>query len=177
MVEIDCLKILLGIELDAVEHVAREDHETRTARPERHGLVREVGDRAGRIVGPQHEHAGRRIHRGDDLESGPRPADAGERLVGGLAGHQRNVERVGFEQRDVLGRALGIARLNRERRVGRVDHRNDRVAVKRKPAARRRGAKHDRGCLLSCHRGHHHHQCGHDGAEFHHRFLTAARRP
>ena len=46
---------------------------------------------------------------------GARPADAFKGLVERLAGAQRDVERALLQQRNVLGRALGVAGLDRER--------------------------------------------------------------
>ena len=102
-------------------------------------------DRLVGTVGAHHEHAGTRIHRGQDFQLGRRPPDAHEGLVGGLAGHQRDVELVGFQQRNVLVAALGVARLDRQRRIGGIHDFGEGVAVDREAAARRRGPQADRG--------------------------------
>ena len=150
MVEIDRVKILVLVETQAVEHIAREDHQSRTARAEGDRLAGELADRAGRIVAAEREHSRRRIHRGDDLERGARAADAHQRFIGRLSRHQGDVEAARFEQPNVLHAALGIARLDRERAVGRVDDVGDRAAVKREAAARRRRPEHDLGFLHVC---------------------------
>ena len=67
-VEKDRLEILVLIEPEPVEHVARQDGEPRALGAERHRLALEIVDRARRTVAAHHEHAGGRIHRGDDLQ-------------------------------------------------------------------------------------------------------------
>ena len=74
-----------------------------------------------------------------------RPPDALEGFVSRLARAQPDVERARFEQRNVFGRALGVARLDRQRWVGLVDRVGKRAAVKREAAAGRRGAENDFG--------------------------------
>jgi hypothetical protein len=101
--EIDRLEILLLVEPEPVEHVARQDHQPGPARPERHRLALEVIDRAVRTVGAHDEHAGSGVHGGDDLEIGGRAPDTGQRLIRDLALHQRDVELAFLEQRHVLG--------------------------------------------------------------------------
>jgi hypothetical protein len=118
-------------------------------RPERHGLADEVADRSRRAVGPHYEHPRTRIHGGEDSQRRARPADASERLVGGLAGDQRDVELSRFEQRDVLAAPLGVAWLDVERGLDRVDHLGDDAAVERKAAARGGGTEDDARLLLS----------------------------
>ncbi len=41
-----------------------------------------------------------------------RPPDAFEGFIGGFAGNQRDIELTGFEQRNILVAALGVARLD-----------------------------------------------------------------
>ncbi len=65
----------------------------------------------------------------------------GERGARDLAGDEREVELARLEQRHVLGRALGIARLDSHARLLRVHHLGERVAVERKTAARRCGSQ------------------------------------
>ncbi len=161
-VEIDRLEILVRVEPEAVEHIAREDDQPGAARPECDGLALEVGDGAVRAVGAHHEHAGGRIHGGDDLQVGGRAPDPGERLVGDLALHQRDVELALFQERHVLGAALGVARLDCERGIGRVYDLGEHAAEQRKPAARGRGAEHHRGLLLRARRLTGHHLCRRD---------------
>ena len=73
------------------------------------------------------------------------PADAHKSFVGRLARNQRDIEVARFQERNVLVAALGIARLNRKRRIGRVHDFGKGVAVERKAAAGRRGPQTDRG--------------------------------
>src|SRR5213076_985955 len=84
-VEVDGVEVTLLIEAEAVEHIAGEDHEPGTPRAKGDGLAPEVGDRAIRAVGPDDEHAGRRVHRKQDRQLRRWPADAGERFVDDLA--------------------------------------------------------------------------------------------
>ena len=74
-----------------------------------------------------------------------RPSDAHEGFVGGLAGDQRDIELAGFQQRNVLVAALGVARLDRQRRVGCVHRLGKGIAIEREAAARRGGPQADGG--------------------------------
>ena len=76
-----------------------------------------------------------------------RPPDAHEGFVGRLARDQRDIELAGLQQRNVLVAALGVARLDRERRIGRVHDLGKGIAVERKAAARRRRPETDRGLV------------------------------
>ena len=76
-----------------------------------------------------------------------RAADAGEGLVRGLALHERDVEPALLEQRDVLGAALGVLRLDDERGVGLPDGLDEGRPVDREAAAGRRGAEREAGLL------------------------------
>src|SRR2546430_3466879 len=142
-VEVHGVEVALLVEAEAVEDVAREDHEAGARRAEGEGLAPEVGDRAVRAVGPDDEHAGRGVHRRQDLQVGRWAADAGERLVDDLALEEGEVELPRREERHVLGAALRVARLDRERRVDRVDRLGNGGAVDGEPAARRRGPQDD----------------------------------
>ena len=144
-VEIDRLEILVLLQPDAVEHVARQDRQTRAFGAERNRLADQIPDRLIRTVGAHHEHAGTGIHRGEDLQLGRRPPDAHEGFVGRLAGHQRDIELVGFQHRDVFVGALGVARLDRKRRIGGVHDFRERIAIDREAAARRRRSQADCG--------------------------------
>jgi hypothetical protein len=53
----------------------------------------------------------------------------------------------GFEQRNILVAALRIARLDHNRRIGRVHHFRERIAIERKAAAGRRRPELDLGPL------------------------------
>ena len=143
-IEIDRLEVLVLLQPDAVEHVARQDRQAGALGAERNRLADQIPDRLVGTVGAHHEHAGTGIHRGEDFQLCRRPPDAHEGFVGGLAGHQRDVELVGFQQRDVFVGALGVARLDRERRIGGVHDFRERIAIDREAAARRRGPKADR---------------------------------
>ena len=79
--------------------------------------------------------------------AGGRP-DARERLVGDLALDQRQVELARLEERDVLRRALRIARLHFERRVDPVDGLGHGLAVDGEAAAGRRCSERDHDALL-----------------------------
>jgi hypothetical protein len=118
-------------------------------RAERHGFADEVADRSRWAVGPHDEHARSRIHGGEDSQRRARPADARECLVGGLAGDQCDVELSRFEQRDVLAAPLGVAWLDVERGLDRVDHLGDDAAIERKAAARCGGTEDDARLVLS----------------------------
>ena len=139
--QIDGLEVLVLVQPHAVEHVAGEDDEARAGGAERNGLALEIGDGAIGAVRTHHEHAGRRVHGGDDLEARRRAADAGEHLVHHLALHQRDVEALLLQHRHVLRAALGVDGLDGEARV-RLLHRSDeRGAIDGEPAAWRGGAE------------------------------------
>jgi len=87
------------------------------ARAENDRLGTQVLESAVRAVRPDDEHPGCRVHRGDDAQLRRRPADPVERLVRDLTLDERDVELPGLEERDVLGAALGVALLDRERRL------------------------------------------------------------
>src|SRR6185295_2546126 len=123
------------------EHVPGEDDEARAAGPEGHRLALEIRDRLVGRVGAHHEHAGSRVHRGEDAQVGGRAADTGERLVRDLALHQREIERARLEQRHVLGAALGVAGPHLEGGIHLVDGGGHRLAVDRESAARGGGAE------------------------------------
>src|SRR5947209_14626173 len=57
MVEIDRVKILVLVETQPVEDVAREDHQPGPARAERDRLAEEVADRPSRTVAADREHS------------------------------------------------------------------------------------------------------------------------
>ena len=110
-----------------------------------------------RSVRANDEHARRRVHRGDDAESGRRPADPVERLVSDLALDERDVEPPGLEQRHVLGAALGVALLDRKGGIDLVNRVGHRRTVDGKSAAGRRGAQDYRRLALrrdACRRRH-----------------------
>ena len=67
-----------------------------------------------------------------------------ESFIRGLACDQRDVELALLEQRDILVAALGVARLDRQRRIGRVHDLGEGIAIERKAAAWRRRAERDR---------------------------------
>src|SRR2546429_376858 len=142
-VEIDGLEVALLIEAEAVEDVAGEDHEPGATRAEGDGLAPEVGGRAVRAIGPDDEHARRRVHREEDLQVGRRPADAGEGLVDDLALDEGDVQLPRLEEWHVLRAAFCAARLGPERRVGLVDRLDDGGPVDGEPATRRRGPQDD----------------------------------
>ena len=144
-VEIDRFEVLVLLQADTVEHVARQDRQAGALGAERNRLADQIPDRLVGTVGPHHEHAGTGIHRGEDFQLCCRPSDAHEGFVGRLAGHQRDVELVGFQQRDVFVGALGVARLDRERRIGGIHDFCECIAVDREAAARRRGPQADCG--------------------------------
>jgi hypothetical protein len=103
----------------------------------------QIGNRPVRTVGPDHEHAGRRVHGGDDLDRRRRAADPAQCFIRDFALHKPNIQLAGFEQGHVFGAALGVARLNRKAGVRLVDRRGGRFSVNRETAAWRRRAKHD----------------------------------
>src|SRR2546421_198704 len=106
--------------------------------------IRAVSSAPGAVEsGPDDEHAWRGVHRRQDLQVDRWAADAGERLVDDLALDEGEVELPCREERHVLGAALRVARLDRERRVDRVDRLGDGGAVDGEPAARRRGPQDD----------------------------------
>src|SRR5439155_1335718 len=84
----------------------REDHAPGAPRAEGDGLAPEVGGRAVRAIGPDDEHARRRVHREEDLQVGRRPADAGEGLVDDLALDEGDVELPRLEEWHVLRAAF-----------------------------------------------------------------------
>jgi hypothetical protein len=140
--EIDRLEVAVAIHAERIDDVAAQQHQARAFRAPRHGLAAQVLDRAIGTVGAHHEHAGRGVHRPEDPDvRGRRPVHPRERLVRGLTLHQREVELAGLEQRHVLGAALGVARLDRDRGIGLVHALDERGAVDRKAAARRGGAE------------------------------------
>src|SRR3974390_3900440 len=88
-------------------------------------------------VAAHHKHPCGRIHRREDLQIGAWPANALERLVSRLAGDQRYIELTRFQERNVLGGALGVARLNQKRMVSRVQGRRKGVPIEREAPTRR----------------------------------------
>src|SRR5439155_23334010 len=89
----------------------------------------------------------------DDPGLRRRPADSAERFVSDLALHERDVEPPVLEQRDVLGAALGVTLLDRERWIRLVDGIGERGAIHGKAAAWCRGAEHDDGLRCAGHGG------------------------
>src|SRR2546426_404917 len=77
--------------------------------------------------------------------AGPAPAGAG--LGDAPARDEGEVEWPRLEERDVLGAAFGVPRLDRERRVSLVDDVGNGRAVDGESPARRRGPEHDDGLL------------------------------
>ena len=144
-IEIDRLEILVLLQPDAVEHIARQDRQAGALGAERDRLADEIADGLVGAVGAHHEHARAGIHRGEDFQPGRRPADAHEGFIGRLARHQRDIELAGFQQRNVFVAALGVARLDRERRIGGVHDFGEGIAIEREAAARRRRPQTDRG--------------------------------
>ena len=140
-VEVHGLEVALLVEAQAVQHVAREQHEPRAAGAEGDRSALEILDRPRRRVRAHHEHAGRGVHRGDDADGRRCAAHALQRLVGDLALHERQVHLVLLEQRHVLGAALRVARLDRERRIDLAHGGDDGVAVDGKAAAGRGGGE------------------------------------
>ena len=82
--------------------------------------------------------------------AGARPPDAHEGFIGRLARDGGDIGLARFQQRNVLVAALGVARFDRKRRIGRVDHLGKGVAVQREAAARRGGREIDRGFWQAC---------------------------
>jgi hypothetical protein len=76
-----------------------------------------------------------------------RPPDSGEGFIGRFSGGQRDVDLACFQQRDILGAALGVARFDRKRRIRLVQNFRKGIAVERKTAARRRRPEADCGLL------------------------------
>src|SRR5260370_1323178 len=140
-VEKHSLEVAVAVEPEAVQHVAREDDEPRSARPEGDRASLEIVDRPVGRVRPHHEHAGGGVHRGEDAQVRRGAADAGERLVDHLALHQGQVERAGLQPRHVLGRALGIARAHVEGRVHLVAGVSHRLPADLEAAARSGGPR------------------------------------
>ena len=146
MVEIDRFEVLVLLQADAVEDIARQDRQTGALGAERDRLADEIANGLVGAVGAHHEHAGTGIHRGEDFHVlHARPADALESLVGRLARDGRDIDLAFLQQRNVLVAALGVARLDRQRRIGRIHDLGERIAVERKAAARRRGGETDAG--------------------------------
>ena len=143
--EIDRLEILVLLQPEAIEHVARQDRQARAPGAERDRLAHEIANGLVGAIGPHHEHAGARIHRGQYLEPGCGAPDAHEGLVGRLARHRRDIELARFQQRNVLVGAPGVARLDRQRRIGGIDGFGECVAIEREAASGRRGPQADRG--------------------------------
>src|SRR6266700_3758994 len=125
-----------------------DDDEARAARAPGDPLALQVADRSRRAVRAQHEHAEVGIHRVDDAQVGLRPADSLERLVGDFARRLADVDLARFEERNVLGAALGVLRLDRERSVHLVENARVGRAVYGKAAAGGRGAENHDGFLL-----------------------------
>ncbi len=148
-VEIDRLEILVLLQSEAIEDIARQDRKTGALCAERDRLVDEIANGLVGTVGAHHEHPGAGKYRGQDFQRCPRPADACERFVARLSGDQRNIELVSFQQRNILVAALGVARLDEQRQVGLVDDLGKPIAVNRKAAARRCRSQTDRGLLNS----------------------------
>ena len=115
--------------------------------------------RAIGAVGAHHEHAGRRVHRGDDLQVGRRPADAAQHLVHHLALHQRDVEALVLQHRHVLRAALGVDGLDGEARVGLLHGGDERRPIDRKAAAGGGRAEPQLGAFLG------RAWCGHESSE------------
>ena len=131
----------LDLDAERIEHRAAERRDAGRLRAEHHGLAPQIRDRAVGTVGAHDQQARRRVHRRDDAQL---RVGLGERRGGDLARDEREVELVGFEQRHVLGAALGVARLDAQLRLLRVDHRGEGVAVNRETAARRGGSEDQR---------------------------------
>src|SRR3974390_2722201 len=94
-------------------------------------------------VPAHHKHPCGRINTREDLQIGAWPANALERLVSRLAGDQRDIELTRFQERNVLGGALGVARLNQKRMVSRVHGRRKGVPIEREAPTRRCRAQED----------------------------------
>ena len=70
-----------------------------------------------RAIGAGDEHARRGIHGGNDAQVGRRPADSLDGLVQGFARDKCDVNLPGFDQRNILCAALGMARLHQKCRI------------------------------------------------------------
>ena len=140
-IEVDGMEVARLIEPEPIEDVAREDDEAGAARAERHRPAGEIGDGAVLGVAARDEHAGRRVHRGEDAEIGGRATDARESLVRHLALHERQVEAARLEEGHVLRAALGVLRLHREGRIRLRYRLREGLAVDGEAAAGGRGAE------------------------------------
>jgi hypothetical protein len=78
-----------------------------------------------------------------------------ERLARDFALDQRDIERARPQQRDVLGAALRVPRLDQERCIGLAHGLDQSRAIKRKPAAQRRGTEREPGVRRSRRMLHH----------------------
>ena len=129
------------VEPEPVENIAREDDEPGAAGAEGYVAPGEIRDVAVLGVTARHEHAGGRVHRGENAEVGGRAADAREGLVGHLALHQGQVEPARLEEGHVLRAALGILRAHREGRIRLRDRIRQGLAIDGEAAAGGRGAQ------------------------------------
>ncbi len=141
------MKILVLLQPETVEHVARQDRQTGALCAERNRMACEIANGLVRAVGAHHEHAGTGIHRGQYFQRGSRPPDAHEGLVRRLSRDQRDIEIACLQQRNVLVAAFGVARFDRKARVGRIHHLGKGIAVEREAAAGRRRPQGDRVLL------------------------------
>src|SRR5260370_40812540 len=66
-IEIDGFEILVLLQPETVEHIARQNWKPRAARAKGNRLADEVADAPVGTVGAHHEHPGTGIHRGEDF--------------------------------------------------------------------------------------------------------------
>src|ERR1019366_2256005 len=91
-IEIDRLEILVLLQPDSVQHIARQDRKTRAPCTERDWLTDEIANGLVLTVGAHYEHAGAGIHRGQDFEIRAWSPDSHEGFIRWLAGDQSDIE-------------------------------------------------------------------------------------
>ncbi len=136
-VEEDGLEVLVAIEAEAVEHVARQDDEARALGAERDAACPR-GPRSRDRGYPRAPRTCRAIaymaaRMRKSAGGRPMPFSASMRR---LALHEAEVDPAGLQQRYVLGAALGVLRPDLQRRLELVDGFGERLPVDRKAAAR-----------------------------------------
>lgn len=135
---VDRVEIAVYVEPEAVHHIARLHRAAGPARLPDDPLAAQVLDRAARVVAQHGEHAGREIHRADDLEPARRALLV---LVEDLAAHQAEVEAAGVQAGGVVGRAAGRDGPQFQAAIDRAQGLDQRHRVGREAAALRRRAE------------------------------------
>ena len=134
------VEVLLQVQTQTVEDIAREQNEPGTRRAEDDALTFQIRDRPVRRVGAHGKHACARVHGCDHRQLRGRPPDPRQCFVGSRAFDQTEIELAFFEQRDVF-LAAAVCRACVQGGIGLKQRLGERLAVNCETPARGCGAE------------------------------------